>query len=172
MKAEWLFPADTFTYAYLAGPVLTADELDIGITEGNCRLALQLYFYRQHNLFLGRDEIYIPGGYKTFGDFIYKEEMIDFSSLIRGDIVYAQNLRNKHEALLVRGQDNFPDYDTWVYHFHSGIYIGRISPHDDAEYIYHATSIDNGPALWPLDKFTHYYLPISIKRISLKLTKL
>ncbi len=45
------FPTDIFKYQYLAGPVLTAKEIDDGIEEGNCRFALQLYFYRIHNIF-------------------------------------------------------------------------------------------------------------------------
>lgn len=66
------YPADQFVYRYLAGPVVTAAELDSDFEEGNCRLALQLYFYRIHNLFFPREAIYLPGGYKTWGKFCGK----------------------------------------------------------------------------------------------------
>lgn len=167
MDTRLIVPLDTFLYSYLCGPVVSEAELDTNITEGNCRLALQIYFYRQHNLFLERDEIYLPGGYKTLGKFIFKEEVIDFSTLLRGDIIYAQNLRNKLDVQLNRSREDFPDYDTWLYHLHSAIYIGNVAADSDETYVYHASSVSNGPALWPLQKFLHYYYPVSVKRIDI-----
>lgn len=168
MNIDSIISQNTFTYLYLAGPVLTSRELDAGIIEGNCRLAVQLYFYRQHGIFLERDQIYLPGGYKTLGEFVFKEEVINFSLLKRGDVIYAQNIRNKSGDFMERALENFADYNEWLYHFHTAIYIGKISSQDDAQYVYHASSIENGPGLWTLEKFMYHYLPISVKRIALQ----
>lgn len=156
------FPSKNYSYSYLAGPVETREELDESLAEGNCRLALQLYFYKIHNLFLERDQIYLPGGYKTLGEFVYKEEPILFEKLEEGDIVYAQNLRGKDGAVLDRSPERYQNKDEWLYHLHSAIYVGRA---DGEEYIWHATSIEGGTAVWPRRKFEYYYKPISIKRV-------
>lgn len=162
MSASVTHPTDTFTYRYLAGPVLTAKEIDDGVTEGNCRFALQLYFYRLHTIFFERDQIYLPGGYKVLGEFIFKEEPIDFNLLKPGDVLYAQNWRNKEGKLLEKGIENYKDKDEWLYYLHSAVYVGS---EDGVHYIWHATNIEGGPTLWPLEKFEHYYKPISAKRI-------
>ena len=159
------FPADQFKYAYLAGPVETREELQSVVVEGNCRYALQLYFYRIHNKFFEKDEIYLPGGYKVLGEFIFKEEPIHFDELRTGDVLYAQNLRNKEEKLLDKGIDTFESKDAWLYNLHSAIYLGKINPETDEQYVWHATNIEGGTALWTLEKFKHYYLPVSAKRV-------
>ncbi len=159
------YPTDIFTYRYLAGPVLTTKEIDAGFHEGNCRFALQLYFYRMHNHFLERDQIYLPGGYKILGTFIFKEEPIFFDTLKTGDVIYAQNLRNKNNQLVHNGRESYKTYDEWLYHLHSAIYIGKVYPESDMRYVWHATSIEGGPALWPLEKFEYHYIPVSAKRV-------
>lgn len=159
------FPADKFKYVYLAGPVDSPEEIESGVKEGNCRFALQLYYYRNHGRFFERDDIYLPGGYKVLGKFIFKEEPIDFNKLKLGDVLYAQNLRNKDGELLEKGIENYESKDKWLYYLHSAIYLGRIDPDSDEQYIWHATNVEGGPALWTLDKFQHYYLPVSAKRI-------
>jgi len=154
-----IHPPDKFTYSYLVGPVDTPAELD-NLTEGNCRLAIQLYFYRVQNRFLQKDEIYLPGGYKTLGGFIFKEEAINWSKVRVGDIVYAQNIKKKGGALYERDRTNYPTYDDWVYDFHSAIYVGKNK-------FWHATSIANGPAVWSCEEFENYYKSISVKRLLL-----
>jgi len=159
------FPADQFKYSYLAGPVEAPEEIDIGVTEGNCRFALQLYYYRLYNHFLKRDEVYLPGGYKKLGKFVFKEELIDFDLLKEGDVLYAQNLRNKKGKFLEKDIENYETKDKWLYCLHSAIYLGRVDVDSDEQYVWHATNIEGGPALWTLDRFLYYYLPISAKRI-------
>lgn len=163
--SEILFPVDSFVYKYLSGPVENKKDLDVEAKEGNCRFALQLYFYRIHKKFFERDEIYLPGGYKMIGEFIFKEEPIKFELLKSGDILYAQNWRNKAGKLLDKGIENYKDKDEWLYYLHSAIYIGKINEKSDKLYIWHATNIDGGPTLWDLDKFQYYYKPISAKRV-------
>lgn len=159
------FPIENFRYNYLKGPVDSSNELNSKIESGNCRLALQLYFYRIHNIFLKRDDIYLPGGYKILGRFVFKEEPINFDELKQGDILYAQNLRSKEGRILKRDPKNYKDKDEWLYHLHSAIYLGEISGLGHAKYIWHATSIEDGTTVWTLEKFQHFYKPISAKRL-------
>jgi hypothetical protein len=160
-----MYPTDRFVYKYLAGPVETAEEIDAGVTEGNCRFALQLYFYRQHKKFFEKDEIYLPGGYKVLGKFIFEEEPIDFDKLVAGDVIYAQNLRNKEDKEVDKSLERYRDKDEWLYYLHSAVYVGKINDGTETRYVWHATHIDGGPTLWPLEKFEHYYRPISAKRV-------
>lgn len=157
-----MHPNIPFIYSYLAGPVETAADLEREIMVGNCRFALQLYFYKIHQLFLEKDQIYLPGGYHTLGTFIFNEQTIDYNSLKTGDIIYAQNLRNKAGVQLSRNEEDYQSKADWIYHFHSAIFIKQP---DGTEAIWHATSIENGPAIWTRDHFEQYYKPISVKRV-------
>lgn len=157
-----MYPNDLFAYSYEAGPVVTESELNQPFSVGNCRFALQLYFYRIHNKFLPQDHIYLPGGYQTLGEFVFREEPIDYSALVPGDILYAQNLKNKNGEPLARNLSDYPTKDEWYYHFHSAIYLGEV---DGKELIWHATSIENGPACWTRSQFEEYYKVISAKRV-------
>lgn len=159
-----LYPTDKFVYQYLAGPVETPRELDAGVEVGNCRLALQLYFYRMSDVFFEKDQIYLPGGYKVLGEFVFQEEPIDYSMLQRGDILYAQNLRNKSGAEVDKSLGRYRTKDEWLYYLHSAIYIGKID-NSPAPYVWHATNIEGGPVLWALEKFEYYYKPVSAKRV-------
>jgi len=165
MIDQTAFPNDDFKYVYLAGPVETSTEIDSGVLEGNCRYALQLYYYKQHDMFYERDEIYLPGGYKVLGEFIFKEEDIDFDKLVRGDILFAQNFRNKGGKLLNKSIENYETKDKWLFDLHSAIYLGKIDSDTDKQYVWHATSIEGGPILWTLDKFCYHYFPVSAKRV-------
>lgn len=51
MQSTVAYPTDKFVYKYLAGPVETIEEIKAGVTKGNCRFALQLYFNRVHGVF-------------------------------------------------------------------------------------------------------------------------
>lgn len=165
MRTSLDFPTDTFVYKYLAGPVETIEELDSGVKEGNCRFALQLYFYRVHGIFFEKYQIYLPGGYKVLGKFVFKEEPINFSKLVTGDILYAQNLRNKEGKEVDKSLERYRDKDEWLYYLHSAIYLGNLNDGTENQYIWHATNIDGGPTRWTLEKFQHYYKPISAKRV-------
>jgi hypothetical protein len=154
-------PEKKFSYSYLAGPVETKKELATA-TEGNCRFALQLYFEQIHGLWLEKDQIYLPGGYKTLGKFIFEEKEINWSELQPGDIIYAERLRNKDDEIVDQTLEKYLDKSEWIYNFHSAIYVGT---KNDEPQIWHATRVANGPALWLREKFLHYYKPISVKRL-------
>jgi hypothetical protein len=160
-----MYPKDKFVYKYLAGPVQTEEELNGGFMEGNCRFALQLYFYRIHSRFFERDEIYLPGGYKALGKFVFKETDIDINQLKAGDVIYAQNLRNKQNQKVDKSPERYKDKDEWLYYLHSLIYLGKLYGDSDTNYVWHATHIAGGPVVWDWSKFIHYYKPISAKRV-------
>ncbi len=156
-------PIENFPYVYLEGPLETVEQLQKAVEKGNCRLALQLYFYRAHRIFLTRDEVYLPGGYTVLGRFIFEEEPIDFEKLQEGDIIYAENLRNKKGEEIDRNRESYDTKDEWLFYLHSAIYVGK---NENGEHVlWHATSIENGTAVWTLEKFQDFYKPISAKRI-------
>ncbi len=155
-------PIEDFSYAYLSGPRDSAHELNQPVTEGNCRLAIQLYYYRLHGLYIPRDDIYLPGGYKHLGNFVFEETTIDYALLKPGDILYAQNIKNKRGESIDRSRESYTSKDEWLYHLHSALYVGFC---DEQHYLWHATAVHGGTCLWTLEQFTGFYLPISAKRI-------
>ena len=167
-----------FIYKYDkgAGP-LSIEELEKeNFTEGNCRLALQYYFYKESGLYLEPERILLPEAYKNVGKFVFKEEPIDFSKLKRGYIIYAQNLRNSKGELLNKDKEKFKNEDEWILYFHTAIFLGNIDgelldllPEGDypknVPLIWQSTIIEKGTCVWTFDKFLNYYKPISVKRL-------
>ena len=162
--AKLKIPQHTFNYRYLAGPVETERELGEGVKDGNCRFAIQQYFHELHGLFLQKDEIYLPGGYKHLGSFIFEEEEIDWEQLQPGDIIFAENKRNKKNEQIDRSQKSFDTKDEWLLYLHSAIYVGK---ENNNHYIWHSTSICGGTCTWDLSTFCHNYKPVSAKRVYL-----
>jgi len=134
-------PQHTFSYQYLAGPVATKAEIEAGVPEGNCRFAIQQWFFELHGLFLKRDEIYLPGGYKVLGAFLFEETAIDWDALQPGDIIFAENLRNKLGKVIDRSLSSFDSKDEWLFYLHSAQYAGK---ENDTHYIWHASAIAGG----------------------------
>ncbi len=160
--SEPMLPIESFAYAYDAGPLETEAALKAPVKEGNCRLAIQVYYYRLHQQFIPKDQIYLPGGYKHLGRFIYEESVIDYATLQPGDIIYAQNIKNKRGEQLNRNLETYPSKDGWLYHLHSALYIGCFEQRHN---IWHATSIENGTCIWSVETFEEWYRPISVKRV-------
>jgi len=150
-----------FAYVFDKGPVVEPSALET-FTEGNCRLAVQYYFYTQFGLWLKPEQALCPELYYSTGTFIFHEEAIDFSQLQPGDIVFAQRILTKAGTLIDRDPETFPSKDGWIISLHSAI-IAKNNP----MVIWHATAITGCSCEWDLENFLHYYLPISVKRISL-----
>ena len=146
-----------FKYSFFSGP-LTINELDQEIKEGNCRLAVQLYFYKIHNVYFEPEQILNPNGFKNTGEFVFNiGENIDFNNAEVGDVIYAENLMNKKREPINKGRDVFESEDGWILHFHTAIYLGN----DD---VWHATNFQENSGVWSLDKFKEFYKPVAIKR--------
>lgn len=167
-----------FQYAYTHGPLDTEAELKAGFSTGNCRRALQDFFYKRHGLFLAPQEIYIPESYEHTGAFVIAEqEPFDLAKLKEGDVIYAQKLRSKSDRPLVLGPEMYDSRDEWLFSLHNAVYLGTIS--DDPKsllpegisydpqipYVWHATVVAGGTALWDWPTFAHYYAPVSAKRL-------
>ncbi len=168
-----------FPYKYLKGPI-PLEELQQGPTEGNCRLAVQDYFYTVHGLFLGREEIVLPEAYRNTGKIVsdFKGDVVVFfKDLQVGDIIYAEKLRDRKERMFRHQRNSYPTEDEWLISLHMGIYFGI--PTDDLlsrmptdgqidrekPAVWHASFIAGGTALWTVDKFCHYYQPVVAKRL-------
>jgi hypothetical protein len=167
-----------FQYAYTHGPLDTEAELLSGFATGNCRRAVQDFFYKRANLFLVPEQIYIPQSYEAQGSFVVKEgEPFALGPLKEGDVLYAQKLRSKSGRLLDTGPEMFDSRDEWLFGLHNAVYLGEISPalqkllpegvtyKESLPYIWHATVVAGGTGLWEWDMFAHYYLPVSAKRL-------
>lgn len=160
-----LYPSNQFSYRYLAGPMETKEALEAPITEGNCRMALQLYFYKIHGHFFTPEQMLFPFVYKKLGTFIFKEESIDIDELKPGDIIFAENIRNKEGELIEKGPDKFTHRDEWRLRLHTLIYIGKLSHEEEGHHIWHATYITGKPVIWTWDHLLTYYKPVTAKRV-------
>ncbi len=147
----------TFKYSYLAGP-LPKNELKKEIKAGNCRLAVQIYFYNTHNVYFEPKKILNPDGYKNTGKFIFKAgNYIDFKKARIGDVIYAENIVNKKNEPVSKDRNTFNSDGDWILHFHTAIYLGN-------EQIWHATNFEENSCFWTIEKFKKFYKPIALKR--------
>ena len=170
-----------YKYNFQSGPVQKS-QINNNFKFGNCRLAIQLYFYHQYNLYLPPNKILLPEAYKETGSFIAKDLKKEniFEKARTGDIIYAERLKNSKGKLCYKKKTDFKNEDEWILYFHTAIYLNKISKnqikqlsakynisniHTDEPIIWHASSIDNGTCFWNIEKFLQYYQPKAIKRI-------
>ncbi len=155
-----------FTYKFDAGP-LPEDELRAGnFKVGNCRLALQDYFYQIKGLYISVENILLPRGFRETGKLVKSfDKNTSFSGLETGDVIYAEKIRDKNANPVNKSRETFSSEDDWLISLHSAILLGRAEEEDSEEFIWHSSSIPGGTALWPVSKFLHYYKPIVAKRI-------
>lgn len=141
----------------MAGP-LPKDGLEKEFKEGNCRLAVQIYFYKIHNVYFKPEKILNPNGYKNTGKFVFTAgEEIDFNTAAEGDVIYGENIVNKKGESINRGRETFNDEDEWILHFHTAVYLGN-------NQIWHATHFAGTSCFWTVDQFKKFYKPIALKR--------
>lgn len=140
------------------------------IISGNCRLAVQDYFFRVYNLYLKPEDILLPQAYKEVGKFVkcFKES---------GDIIYAKKFRNKKGEVIYKNKESFKNEDEWILYFHTAIYLGKMDitikrflPFESdiksgTPVIWHSSYISGGTAVWPVEKFHFYYKIVTAKRI-------
>lgn len=162
----------TFSYKFSkgAGP-LSLKKLQGKISNGNCRLAVQDYYYQVHKLYLKPKQILLPTAFKKVGKFV------ETTNLQPGDLIYAEKLRNKKGEIVFKPQHTYNNEDEWILHFHTAVYLGKlnssirvfipITPEypDGTPVIWHSSFISNGTSLWSLEKFSHYYRLVATKRV-------
>lgn len=147
-----------FIYKYNEGPLSLEELRKASYTSGNCRRAIQDYLFRVHHTYVPAENILLPHGYTSVGTFITKDGIVDISSYQKGDIIYAEKVRNKSGKEIYRSKDCFSNETDWIISLHSAIFVNKNT-------IYHATSIEGGTCTWSYKKFTQFYKIVSVKRV-------
>ncbi len=148
----------SFTYRYDAGP-LTEDDLRLRkIGSGNCRLAIQAYFYFVYNKYLSPDQILLPNGYLRTGNFVTGEGEDNFILYNPGDVIYAERILSKFGKKVNRRRKDFQSEAEWIVSLHSAIYLGEMK-------VFHATSIEGETCVWEINKFCQFYRIVGVKRV-------
>jgi len=140
-----------FIYKFDKGPLRLNELKKDDFTEGNCRLAIQYYFYKVHNLYLKPSLILAPKSYEKVGRFIIEEGKFDINSLKvikEGDIIYAERIKDERKN----------SRKEWIIGLHTAIYVGN-------HRVWHSTSTDKQSSFWNFGKFLKYYNLVGVKRI-------
>jgi hypothetical protein len=140
-------------YNFNNGPLTEKELKKDNFKEGNCRLAVQYYFYKIHNLYLKPSSILNPRAYEKVGRFIIKEG--EFSSgliekIQEGDIIYGDRIGAKKDRKISRKD--------WIVGLHSAIYAGN-------NRIWHSVKVAGESCYWSFNKFLKYYNLVAVKRI-------
>jgi hypothetical protein len=150
-----------FEYSFNAGPLLP-EFLDSAPNLGNCRLAIQLYFYRLHHKIFLPDEILCPKSYRETGIKIH----LDFndpswiSNVVVGDVIFAERIKDKEGKPIDRSIEYFNhNEEEYITYLHTAI----ISSKGPTE-VWHATTITNNTCYWDLTQFNNYYKIVSVRR--------
>lgn len=168
-----------FKYKFDRGP-LSLSALSEPITEGNCRLALQDFFFVLKNTYFSEKELLNPEGYLHTGTFLHEESSENFfHNLPTGTVIYAENIRNRKEVPTDRSAKNFPSEVDYLIALHSAIYVADVNEEIVARFpteipaiptrqpaMWHATAIEGGTCLWTIKKFLEYYQPVAAKRFA------
>ena len=172
---ERLRELHNFNYKYLRGPV-SEDSLKMQISEGNCRLAVQDYFYTIYGIYLDRNEIVLPEA-KNKGILIENDGKIDFLDNIREeDIIYGEKIKTSTGERVNLSEKRIINENEWLTGLHMGVYLG-VQPSEvlsslsynemdmKKPVIWHSSFISKGTSLWSVDKFCEYYKPVFARRI-------
>jgi len=164
-----------FSYKYLHGPV-SEDVLKTEITEGNCRLAVQDYFYTNYGIYLDQNEIVLPRA-KNNGLLMENNDTSVFlNNLKEGDIIYGEKIKTSTGKRVNLDEKRIANENEWLTGLHLGVYMGVQSSevlsslsYNEADItkpvIWHSSFISKGTSLWSVDKFCEYYKPVIARRI-------
>ena len=174
-RIERLQELHNFGYEYLRGPV-SEDVLKTEISEGNCRLAVQDYFYTIYGIYLNENEIILPEA-EDKGILMENNDIdIFLKNLKEGDIFYGEKIKTSKGRRVNLGEKRIANENEWLTNLHMGIYLG-IQPSEvlkslsynemdmDKPVVWHSSFISKGTSLWSIDKFCEYYKPVFIRRI-------
>ncbi|HPT66227.1 MAG TPA: hypothetical protein PK257_02875 [Candidatus Woesebacteria bacterium] len=173
--SEKLRELHNFGYEYLRGPV-TEDVLNVEITSGNCRLAVQDYFYTNYGIYLGKNEIVLPEA-KNKGIFVENENKSVFlDNLKEGDIIYGEKIKTSTGKRVNLSEKRVNNENEWLTSLHMGVYLG-VQPSEilsalsynemdiKKPVVWHSSFISKGTSLWSIDKFCEYYKLVFARRI-------
>jgi len=171
----------SFPYEFLAGP-LSEEKIKQGPDVGNCRSAVQAFYLRLHDVYLGEEHLVLPEALNHGTVVKESQPGVDdfFAGLQPGDIVYADKLRDSRGKKFSLHKQMSLTEDERMKKFHLGVYIGiptdemiaRIPTdtpiNQEAPAIWHASYIAGGTALWTTNKFCFYYQPVLARRLSIE----
>lgn len=169
-----------YEYAFSRGPLPKA-ELGNNVTEGNCRLLLQLYFYKKYGKYFSADELLNPNAYLNTGEFIKKsvENGTDyFSNLPDSCVIYAEKITDKNGDPADFSPTAFECEDDYLVRLHSAICVNdfkNLQPLVSPEIpirgatlgkiaILHATAMQGSTTIWSVEKFLQHYKPVAAKK--------
>ena len=166
-----------FKYKFDKGPV-SKSEIKKPINEGNCRFALQDFFFILHKKYFKERELLNPAGYLNTGSFLKRECADDFfDNLPTGAVIYAEKIRNRKNELVDNTPKKFKNEEDYFIALHSAIYIKNINERilsklpdeisvskSSAPAIWHATAVEGATCLWDINKFLHHYKPVAAKQ--------
>ncbi len=132
-------------YNFLSGPI-PQPELSTPQSQGNCRLAIQLYFHQIHNQQFAPEEILCPQSYHTTGTIL----PLDLTKTRPGDVIFAERIKTPAPKL---GPEEY------IVALHTAIILST-SPIE----IWHATIIAGGTCFWSLAEFEKHYKIVRLKR--------
>ena len=128
-------PLPEYQYQYQHGPVSQKQALQENIQQGNCRLAVQIFYHHVFNIFLSQDQVLLPQAFMKTGQHIFppftsQQEInlteIPWQKLKFGDILYAARWRNKKGHKIFRAVSAHENYEQWLINLHSAIYLGAL----------------------------------------------
>ncbi len=150
-----------FNYCFDSGPFQNEEEFRDNWQTGNCRRAVQYYFFAELGIFLNREQILCPELFHDTGMFIIRlGEPFSSNQLRAGDIIFAEKIRSRPGDLVDRSRTYFPNEEEYVVSLHTAIYWG-VRGRD----IWHATNITGSSCYWSMNRFMRHYRPVAAKRV-------
>lgn len=150
----------SFTYDIHSGPKETLDEVCVSPLTGNCRLAVQLYLYLVHGLWLPPTKVLCPALFRSTGHTVEG----GLSNCLEGDVILAERIRNKNGDVVDRSRNFYATEEEWILYLHSAVVIAPQTENSELR-IWHATSITGGTCEWSRSEFETYYRVVAVKRI-------
>ncbi|MFA5987545.1 MAG: hypothetical protein WC797_02760 [Candidatus Paceibacterota bacterium] len=150
-----------FVYKFNEGTLESETKLATNWDVGNCRRAVQYYIWKNRGKFLRPEQILCPVGYYETGTFITKNpNTFSFDTLHKGDIIYAEAIRNKRNEQVDKSELTFRSKDEYIISLHTALFTGE--KHKE---IWHATAVEGKSCFWTKEIFLQYYRPVAAKRV-------
>lgn len=152
----------SFVYNYESGPFASLQEMQEGFKTGNCRRAVQAYFWYALGAFIPAEDILSP---EMLGKFIpVDDENNSFESACVHDVIYAER-RNK-ASKTAASLNNRAVMMNW----HSAVFLGNLLRGSaiDLQHLYHSSMICGGSATWTTHEFLDYYQVRGRLRVDLR----
>lgn len=150
-----------FDYDFRSGPVTSPEELR-GVTRGNCRLAVQVYFHVACGLWLPPEQVLDPTFYRSTGEFVHRGGDFDPATPCVGDVLFAERVLNKDGTAAHKTRADFVSEDDWIVALHSAVVLAQDA---GGPRIWHATAFAGRTCAWAWATFVEHYRPVAVKRL-------